>query len=98
MVVFWRLESPEFEMSGATIFPTVFIAGSGFMGSAIAFLVASKTDANVYVYDISDAQLAKADAAVDKFGKSSVDKGFLTAEQLASVKKRVHKDAVPGRR
>jgi 3-hydroxybutyryl-CoA dehydrogenase len=78
-------------MSGATIFPSVFVAGSGFMGSAIAFLTASKTDANVYVYDISDAQLAKAEAAIDKFGKSSVDKGFMTAEQLASVKKRVHK-------
>ena len=78
-------------MSGAITFPTVFIAGGGFMGSAIAFLVASKTDAQVYVYDISDAQLAKAEQAVDKFGKSSVDKGFLTAEQLASVKQRVHK-------
>jgi 3-hydroxybutyryl-CoA dehydrogenase len=78
-------------MSGANTFPTVFIAGSGFMGSAIAFLVASKTGANVYVYDISDGQLEKAQQAVEKFGKSSVDKGFLTAEQLADIKKRVHK-------
>jgi 3-hydroxybutyryl-CoA dehydrogenase len=78
-------------MSGAITFPTVFIAGSGFMGSAIAFLVASKTGGQVYVYDISDAQLDKAEQAVAKFGKSSVDKGFLTAEQLAEIKKSVHK-------
>lgn len=76
-------------MAGAT-FPTVFIAGSGFMGSAIAFLVASKTDAVVQIYDISEAQLTKAMASVEKFGKSSVDKGFLTAEQFAGMKKRIH--------
>lgn len=79
----------EFEMAGAS-FPTVFIAGSGFMGSAIAFLVASKTDAKVQIYDISEAQLSKATAAVEKFGKSSVDKGFITAEQFADLKKRIH--------
>ncbi len=76
-------------MSGANTFPSVFIAGSGFMGSAIAFLVASKTAAQVYVYDISDAQLDKAEAAIAKFGKSSLDKGFVTAEQLDDIKKRV---------
>jgi 3-hydroxybutyryl-CoA dehydrogenase len=78
-------------MSGANNFPTVFVAGSGFMGSAIAFLVASKTAAKVYVYDISDAQLDKAEQAVAKFGKGSVDKGFLTAEKFEDVKKRVLK-------
>jgi 3-hydroxybutyryl-CoA dehydrogenase len=78
-------------MAGTNTFPTVFIAGSGFMGSAIAFLVASKTPAKVYVYDISDAQLDKAEQSVAKFGKSSVDKGFLAADKFEDVKKRVHK-------
>ncbi|MBK7837219.1 MAG: hypothetical protein IPJ49_05940 [Candidatus Obscuribacter sp.] len=73
-------------MAGACSFPTVFIAGSGFMGSAIAFLIASKTTAKVHIFDISDEQLAKANAAVDKFGKSSVDKGFITADQFADIK------------
>ena len=85
------METPEKQMSGANTFPTVFIAGCGFMGSAIAFLVASKTGAKVYVYDISQAQLDKAEQAIAKFGKSSVDKGFLTAEQLADLNKRIHK-------
>jgi 3-hydroxybutyryl-CoA dehydrogenase len=77
-------------MAGACSFPTVFIAGSGFMGSAIAFLIASKTTAKVHIFDISDEQLAKANAAVEKFGKSSVDKGFITADQFADIKKRIH--------
>lgn len=77
-------------MAGACSFPTVFIAGSGFMGSAIAFLIASKTTAKVHIFDISDEQLAKANTAVDKFGKSSVDKGFITADQFADIKKRIH--------
>lgn len=76
-------------MAGATTFSTVFVAGSGFMGSAIAFLIASKTSASVQIYDISEAQLAKAEATIDKFGKSSVDKGFLTVEKFADVKKRI---------
>jgi 3-hydroxybutyryl-CoA dehydrogenase len=59
-------------------------------GSAIAFLIASKTTAKVHIFDISDEQLAKANAAVDKFGKSSVDKGFITADQFADIKKRIH--------
>lgn len=86
-------------MSGAITFPSVFIAGSGFMGSAIAYLVASKTGANgsavgnakVYIYDISEGQLEKAEQAVEKFGKNSLDKGFLTTAQLADVKKCIHK-------
>jgi len=77
-------------MAGASTFPTVFVAGSGFMGSAIAFLVASKTSASVQIYDISEAQLAKAEATIEKFGKASVEKGFLSAAEFADVKKRIH--------
>jgi len=68
----------------------VFVAGSGFMGSAIAFLVASKTSASVQIFDISDAQLAKAEATIEKFGKTSVEKGFLTVDQFIDAKKRIH--------
>lgn len=74
----------------ACSFPTVFIAGSGFMGSAIAFLIASKAGAHVNIYDISEEQLARAGQAVEKFGKSSVEKGFLTVEQLADLRGRIH--------
>ena len=77
-------------MAGSCSFPSVFIAGSGFMGSAIAFLIASKTSARVNVYDISEEQLAKAVQTVEKFGKSSVDKGFLTVEQFQDLKGRIH--------
>jgi 3-hydroxybutyryl-CoA dehydrogenase len=77
-------------MAGASTFGTVFVAGSGFMGSAIAFLVASKTAASVQIFDISDAQLAKAEATIEKFGKTSVEKGFLTVDQFIDAKKRIH--------
>jgi 3-hydroxybutyryl-CoA dehydrogenase len=80
----------EFQMVSASKFSTVFIAGGGFMGSAIAFLIAAKTDANVYVYDISDAQLARAKASVEKFAKSSLDKGFLTQQDNQSLQTRLH--------
>lgn len=76
-------------MVSASKFHSVFMAGGGFMGSAIAFLIASKTDAKVYVYDISQEQLAKSSASVDKFGKSSQDKGFITADDFADLKKRI---------
>ena len=80
-------------------FRNVFIPGAGFMGSAIGFLIASKTDGVVTLCDIHPDQLKKAEAAVDKFGKSSVEKGFLTAEQIKSIKERIkftdnNKDAI----
>jgi 3-hydroxybutyryl-CoA dehydrogenase len=68
---------------------SVFIAGSGFMGSAIAYLIATKTKAEVSIFDISEAALQKAEAGMDRMGKSSVDKGFITAEHLAESKQRI---------
>jgi 3-hydroxybutyryl-CoA dehydrogenase len=67
----------------------VFMAGGGFMGSAIAFLVATKTKAAVSLFDISPEALKKAEAGIDKMGKSSVDKGFLTQEELADARQRI---------
>lgn len=68
---------------------TVFMAGSGFMGSAIAFLIATKTDCTVYLYDIAPESLKKAEAGIAKMGKSSVEKGFLTQDKLDNAVKRV---------
>lgn len=70
-------------------FSNVFIPGAGFMGSAIAFLIASKTDAQVTLCDIYPDSLKKAQAVVEKYGKSSVEKGFLTKEKFDNLKERV---------
>lgn len=67
----------------------VFMAGAGFMGSAIAYLIASKTNAKVTVFDVADESLKKAQAAVEKYGKSSVEKGFITADRLAEARDRI---------
>lgn len=70
-------------------FSKVFMAGSGFMGRAIAYLIASKTDAHVVLFDVSDDSLNLAMAEIDKYGKKSIDKAFLTEDQFVDVKKRV---------
>ena len=70
-------------------FSHVFIPGSGFMGSAIAYLIASKTSARVTLYDIYPESLKKSQASVEKYGKTSMDKGFISAEKLAEVKKQI---------
>lgn len=70
-------------------FSKVFIPGAGFMGSAIGFLIASKSDAKVSLCDIFPESLKKAEASIEKMGKSSVDKGFIKPEQFADLKKRI---------
>jgi 3-hydroxybutyryl-CoA dehydrogenase len=80
-------------------FSNVFIPGAGFMGSAIAFLIASKTDATVTLCDIFPESLARAQNAIEKYGKSSVDKGFLTKERFDTLRSQIvfsdnYKDAV----
>lgn len=59
------------------------------MGSGIAYLIATKTQARVTLYDLYPGALDKAQSALEKMGKGSVAKGFLTAEELASALKRV---------
>ena len=51
------------------------------MGSAIAYLIASKTDCKVTLYDAFPESLKKSQATVEKYCKTSVDKGFITAEK-----------------
>lgn len=69
------------------------------MGSAIAFLIASKTTGSVTLFDIHAPALEKASGTVEKYGKSSVDKGFLKQEDFDNLRKRIkfsdsYKDAV----
>jgi 3-hydroxybutyryl-CoA dehydrogenase len=70
-------------------FSTVFIPGAGFMGSAIAFLIAAKTDATVTLFDIYPASLEKAQKTIDKYAKSSIEKGFLTTERFDDLQRRM---------
>jgi len=87
------------EESFSMTFSSVFIPGAGFMGSAIAFLIASKTDAKVTLCDIYPESLNRSKSTVEKYGKSSIDKGFLTQEKFDNLKSRImwsdnYKDAV----
>jgi 3-hydroxybutyryl-CoA dehydrogenase len=70
-------------------FSNVFVAGAGFMGSGIAYLIATKTKARVVLYDIYPGALDKAQAALAKMGKGSCDRGFLSSEQVAEALKRI---------
>lgn len=65
------------------------MAGSGFMGRCIAYLIASRTQAKVHIYDISDASLDLAQSEIEKMGKKSVEKGLFTQEQLNDIKSRI---------
>jgi 3-hydroxybutyryl-CoA dehydrogenase len=70
-------------------FSSVFVAGAGLMGSGIAYLIASQTDATVTVYDIIPQALEKSRASVQSIGKKSIEKGFITAPQFDSVISRI---------
>ncbi len=76
-------------MSTAPTFNKVFMAGSGFMGRAIAYLIASRTPASVRLYDISQEALKAATDQIDKFGEKSVEKGVLTQDELDQAKRRI---------
>jgi 3-hydroxybutyryl-CoA dehydrogenase len=70
-------------------FSSVFVAGSGLMGSGIAYVAATKANARVVLYDIYPLALERAAASLEKIGKNSVDKGFITQEQLNDAMKRI---------
>ncbi len=70
-------------------FSRVFMAGSGFMGRAIAYLAATKTTTTIELYDVARPALDAAMKEIDKFGNKSVEKGVLTESELAEVKKRI---------
>lgn len=70
-------------------FSNIFVAGAGFMGSAIAYLVSTKAEARVELYDIQPASLERAKTAIEKMGQSSLAKGFISEEKLAQALKRI---------
>lgn len=70
-------------------FQEVFMAGSGFMGRCIAYLIASRTQSKVHIYDISEASLDLAQSEIEKMGKKSVEKGLFSQEDLNEIKSRI---------
>jgi 3-hydroxybutyryl-CoA dehydrogenase len=71
------------------MFANVFIPGAGFMGSAIGYLIASKTDARVTLYDSFPESIKKSKLSVEKYVKTSVEKGFITAEKGEQVTRNI---------
>lgn len=65
------------------------MAGSGFMGRAIAYLIVSRSQADAVLYDISDDALKLALSEIDKFGAKSVEKGLFSEKELAEIKGRI---------
>jgi 3-hydroxybutyryl-CoA dehydrogenase len=76
-------------MSTASGISSVLIAGSGFMGSGIAYLTATKTEADILLFDISKQSLDNATATFAKLGESSLQKGLISKERLEQAKKQV---------
>ncbi|MBI1270083.1 3-hydroxybutyryl-CoA dehydrogenase [bacterium] len=77
-------------MAKSSTFTRVFMAGSGFMGRAIAFLIVSRTGASVELFDVSEDSLKLAAAEIEKYGLKSVEKGILTEKDFADAKGRIH--------
>jgi 3-hydroxybutyryl-CoA dehydrogenase len=65
------------------------VVGCGLMGSGIV-QVAAQAGFEVRVREVSADALAKGLGRIDKFLQGGVDKGKLTAEQMAAVKGRIH--------
>jgi 3-hydroxybutyryl-CoA dehydrogenase len=61
---------------------SVLITGAGFMGSAIAYLIATKSSAKVCLYDKFPDALKKAEASFSKFGNSALEKSLITKDAL----------------
>jgi 3-hydroxybutyryl-CoA dehydrogenase len=80
-----RVRYQGFDMT----FSNVFIPGSGFMGSAIAYLIASKTDAKVTLLDVHPQALENSKKVIEKYGKSSLSKNFITQERLDQANKQI---------
>lgn len=68
---------------------SVLIAGAGFMGSAIAYLIATKTEAKIFLYDKFVDALRTADISIGRFANTAIEKNFLTKEEWQKAKKRI---------
>ncbi|MBA3855704.1 MAG: 3-hydroxybutyryl-CoA dehydrogenase, partial [Cyanobacteria bacterium PR.3.49] len=52
-------------------------------------LIATRTKAKVYIYDISKAALRKANENIEKYGRTSIDKKILDPEDVADAQRRI---------
>lgn len=77
-------------MVSASSISSVLVAGAGFMGSSIAYLLATKTKARVYLFDQDAKALSNAEKTIAKIGDSSLKGKFVTQEQLDDAKNRLH--------
>ncbi len=65
---------------------SILIAGAGFMGSAIAYLITTKSSAKVCLYDKFPAALEKAQLAYGQFGSKALEKNLITKAELSKAK------------
>src|SRR3990172_5607841 len=66
------------------------VIGSGLMGTGIAFVVASRTEAETIVLDVAEGFLKKRRGAIEGFAARAVEKGQATQEQVEAWLKRLH--------
>lgn len=64
----------------------VLIAGAGFMGSAIAYLINTKSNTKVCLYDKYPNALQKAELAFKQFGDKALEKNLITKSNLQKAK------------
>ena len=76
-------------MSAVSAISSILIAGSGFMGSGIAYLVATKMKAAVLIFDSSQPALENAQKTFNKLAQSSLEKGFINKGELEEANKRL---------
>jgi len=65
------------------------IIGSGLMGTGIAYVIATRTEAEAVVVDTSEQALKKSRASAEGFANRAVEKGQATKEQAADWMKRI---------
>jgi len=65
---------------------SVFVAGAGFMGSAIAYLITTKGNTKVCLYDKYSSSLEKAQASFETFGKKALEKELITKSDFEKAR------------
>jgi 3-hydroxybutyryl-CoA dehydrogenase len=79
---------------------SVFIAGAGFMGSAIAYLIVTRSKAKVCLYDKYSSALEKAKSSFERFGQTALEKNLITSQNRENARNNLTTlaslDKVPG--
>ena len=65
------------------------VIGSGLMGTGIAFVVASRTEAETIVLDVAEEFLKKSRAAIEGFAARAVEKGQAKQDEAGAWLKRL---------